>query len=84
MTDEEFKRTEEEDWEPPIVDKFNDWEESRIYPLAKSQYHGHQFQNMFKPPIKVDLTGKIVTEYLFDDDGHFAGFVIEDVESGER
>ena len=82
MTDEEFENFEEEDWVPPIVDEFEDWENSVVYPLARSQYHGYQFQNMFKPPIITDLSGKIVTEYLFDDDGHFAGFVIEDVESG--
>ena len=38
---------------------------------------------MFRPPNKFDLTGKIVTAYLFDDDDHFSGVVIDDVESGE-
>ena len=83
MTDDMFDETWQEGNEPPIVEQMEEWEDEAIYPIPKSQFHGHEFKNMFKPSTKVDLTGKIVTEYLFDDDGHFSGVVIEDVESGE-
>ena len=36
MTDEEFENFEEEDWVPPIIDEFEDWENSVVYPLARS------------------------------------------------
>ena len=39
---------------------------------------------MFRPEVWIDLTGKVVTEYLFDDDNHFAGVSIMDVKTKKK
>ena len=57
---------------------------SDIMPFASPTHHGHEFTNMFKRDDRVDLTGRVVTEYLFDEDGHFAGVTIQEVATGLR
>ena len=61
-----------------ILDMFD--EMPGIPPTA----HGHQFEGMFDKFDWLDLKGKVIGTYFFDQDGHFAGITLLDPVTGAK
>ena len=58
--------------------------EDMFFPRLEPTIHGYDFDGMYDEDEAINLKGKMISTYFFDQDGHFAGVTVMDPSTGQK